>query len=1024
MMKTRTIWVALALVLGSASAWAQGQVSGLVRDAAGNPLPSAVVKESASGSTTVADANGRYSINVATKAANLTASLMGYVSQTKSVQVAGSATANFTLAESQEQLDEVVIVGYGTTTARDLTGSLVSVKSKSFQKGAFASPTQLIVGKTPGVRITSGSGRPGDGARIRIRGGSSINASNDPLIVIDGLPSEGLGLINPNDIESFTVLKDASATAIYGSRAANGVILITTKKGAQDTPLKVELSAVTSVRNTRNRMNVLSTDEFVNAINEFGTNAQRKRLAAAKGYYQVGGTGDVMVAADSLPTNTNWQDEIYQRGLAQDINVALSGGMKKIPYRLGIGYYSETGVLKTSSLDRYSMTLNASPKLARNLTANVSAKAYRAYNRYANQGAIGSAVWFDPTREVLSGDTSKYGGYFEWALPTGALSNLSPRNPVGLLNLRDDRGTNDRFIGNVLFDYKPLSETDLHLYVNVGGDFGANKGTVVVPDYAAMNFVNRGENNRYYNTRSNQLIETYFNYKKDLAAGKVKTDWTGGYSFQKWRSYAENLPNLRYNGDTLAPANPFPYDVDNALMSFYGRSNINILGKYLITATLRSDGSSRFSPESRWGLFPSVALGWNVLEEDLFKSLKGSKVSSLKVRASIGVTGQQDIYNDYGYIANYAYGTGTAQYQFGDNFYNVLRPDAYDYFLEWEKTRTTNFGLDFGMFKNRVNASLDLYEKYTYDLLGVIPVAAGTSFSNLVLTNVGAMTNRGAELNLNLVAIDNANTSLEFGINGAINRNRIDKLSRVADSTSKGIRVGGIAGGVGNTIQIHQVGHPMFTFYTYEHRYDVNGKIIERNGKLDRFDASADENGNGKIDDIEAYIDQNGDGIINSDDLVYMDAQPEPIHTLGFTTTWRHKKWSGGMTWRGEFGHYIYNNNNSLHGNYFSVGGSFPHLNNMSRDFLNTEFMFNTTEQLMSNYFVERADYLRLDNFYLAYDLGNLGKDKYPASINFSVQNALVFTRYSGLDPELAGGIDNLIFPRPRVFNLQLNVTL
>ena len=1023
MMNSHKFLLALAISLASVSVWAQGQVSGLVRDAEGNPLPSAVVKESSSGSTAVTDASGRYSIMVPAKSATLTAALMGYVSLKKTVQVAGSATLNFTLEESAEQLDEVVIVGYGSTTARDLTGSLVSVKAKSFQKGAFSNPAQLIVGKTPGVRITAGSGRPGEGARIRIRGGSSINASNDPLIVIDGLPSEGLGLINPNDIESFTVLKDASATAIYGSRAANGVILVTTKKGLKDAPLKVELSAVSSVRTNRNRMDVLTTEEFVSAINEYGSNNQRKRLAGAKGYYQVGGTGDVMIANDSLPTNTQWQDQIYQRGMAQDINVALSGGVKGLPYRLGIGYYSETGVLKTSALDRYSVTLNASPKITRNLTANVSAKAYRAYNQYANQGAIGSAVWFDPTREVLSGDTSKYGGYFEWGLPNGALSNLSPRNPVGLLELRDDRGTNDRFIGNVLFDFKPLSETDLHLYVNLGGDFGLNKGTVVVPDFAAMSFVNRGENNRYFNTRGNQLLETYFNYKKDLATGKIKTDWTGGYSFQKWRSYAENLPSLRFNGDTLSPANPFPYDVDNALMSFFGRSNINILGKYLITASLRSDGSSRFSPESRWGLFPSVALGWNVLEEKAFKAIKGS-VSSLKVRASVGVTGQQDIYNDYGYIANYAYGTGTAQYQFGSNFYDVLRPDAYDYFLEWEKTRTTNLGLDFGLLKNRVTASVDLYEKYTYDLLGVIPVAAGTNFSNLVLTNVGAMTNRGAELNLNLVAVDTENASLEFGINGAINRNRIDKLTRVVDSTSKGIRVGGINGGVGNTIQIHQVGHPMFTFYTYEHRYDVNGKIIERNGKLDRFDASADENANGKIDDIEAYVDQNGDGIINSDDLVYNDAQPEPIQTLGFTTTWRYKKWSGGMTWRGEFGHYIYNNNNSLHGNLFSVGGSFPHLNNMSRDFLNTEFMFNTTEQLMSNYFLERADYLRLDNLYLSYDLGNIGQGKYPASINFSVQNALVFTRYSGLDPELAGGIDNLIFPRPRVFNLQLNVTL
>ncbi|MGA1364728.1 MAG: hypothetical protein ACO31C_07280, partial [Schleiferiaceae bacterium] len=340
-----------------------------------------------------------------------------------------------------------------------------------------------------------------------------------------------------------------------------------------------------------------------------------------------------------------------------------------------------------------------------------------------------------------------------------------------------------------------------------------------------------------------------------------------------------------------------------------------------------------------------------------------------------------------------------------------------------EKTRTTNFGLDFGIWKGRLTASVDAYEKYTYDLLGVIPVAAGTNFSNLVLTNVGSMKNRGLEANLNFVAIDKENVGLEFGLNGAINRTQITKLTRYNDSTSKGIRVGGIAGGVGNTIQIHQVGSPMFSFYTYEHRYDVNGVIIERNGKLERFDPSADENGNGRIDDIEAFVDQNGDGIINSDDLVIMDAQPEPIHTLGFTTTWRYKKWSGGMTWRGEFGQYMYNNNNSLHGNFFSVGGSFPHLNNMSRDFLNTNFMFNTTEQLMSNYFIERADYVRLDNFYVAYDLGNLYKDKYPATLNFSVQNALVFTNYSGLDPEIAGGIDNMIYPRPRVFNLQLNVT-
>jgi iron complex outermembrane receptor protein len=435
---------------------------------------------------------------------------------------------------------------------------------------------------------------------------------------------------------------------------------------------------------------------------------------------------------------------------------------------------------------------------------------------------------------------------------------------------------------------------------------------------------------------------------------------------------------------------------------------------------LRSDASSRFSKEARWGLFPSAALAWNVLQEDIFAGQ--TLFSNLKVRLGYGLTGQQDIYNDYGYIPNYSYGTATAQYQFGNNWVDILRPDAYDYNLQWEKTATTNIAVDYGFLKGRINGSVDVYRKNTYDLLGVVPIPAGTNFSNRVLTNVGSMTNNGIEASVNLVLVDNATTNFEIGFNASRNRNQITKLSLVQDTTSPGIQVGGISGGVGNTIQIHALGMPMYTFYSYEQIYDANGRPLERNGSLDQYSDGVDVNGNGKIDDIEAYVDQNGDGVINTGDLVaWAGKTPEPRQIFGFTTSFSHKRWSGGMTWRAEQGQYMYNNLSSNHGNYFEVGGSMRHLNNLVTDFLNTGFR---SPQYLSSYYIQEASFIRLDNLYLSYNLGALYKDKYATSLNLSVQNALVITKYQGLDPEIAGGIDNMIYPRPRVFNIQLNVSL
>jgi TonB-linked SusC/RagA family outer membrane protein len=996
-----TLGFCLSFLFLATSAYGQGRVSGSVKDASGAALPGAIVSVEGASATAMTDNSGLYSLNVATNQVTVTASMMGYTSASQAVTLNnGAAVANFSLKEEAVTLDDIVVIGYGTSNIKDLTGSVVSVKTKSFQKGSFSTPEALILGKTPGVRITSNSGMPGAGSRIRIRGGSSLNASNDPLIVIDGLPADGLGLLNPADIESFTILKDASATAIYGSRAANGVILVTTKKGKANAPFRAEVTAVTSFRNVTNQVDVLSPDQFREVIGQYGTSAQQTRLATAD------------------PTQmTNWQNEIYQTGTVNEYNVALSGGLN-LPYRLGLGMYHEKGVLKRSDLKRYTATLNASPSfLNGKLKANTSAKIIASENFYANQGAIGTAVFFDPTRPVLSGDTSLYGGYFEWTMPNGDPSALSPRNPVGLINLRDDVGYNTRALGNILFDYE--ASEFLHLFMNVGGEFSNSRGDIFVPAYAAMAFANGGSVNHYESSRTNRLIELYGNYNKQLT-NRVHADLTGGYSFQHWSSSAPSFPSLNEAGDTISPANPFPYFSENALMSFYGRGNFNISNKYLVTATLRSDASSRFSKEARWGLFPSAALAWNVLQEDIFAGQ--TLFSNLKVRLGYGLTGQQDIYNDYGYIPNYSYGTATAQYQFGNNWVDILRPDAYDYNLQWEKTATTNIAVDYGFLKGRINGSVDVYRKNTFDLLGVVPIPAGTNFSNRVLTNVGSMTNNGIEASVNLVLVDNATTNFEIGFNASRNRNQITKLSLVQDTTSPGIQVGGIAGGVGNTIQIHALGMPMYTFYSYEQIYDANGRPLERNGSLDQYSDGVDVNGNGKIDDIEAYVDQNGDGVINTGDLVaWAGKTPEPRQIFGFTTSFSHKRWSGGMTWRAEQGQYMYNNLASNHGNYFEVGGSMRHLNNLVTDFLNTGFR---SPQYLSSYYIQEASFIRLDNLYVSYNLGALYKDKYATSLNLSVQNALVITKYQGLDPEIAGGIDNMIYPRPRVFNIQLNVSL
>lgn len=966
-----------------------GTITGTVMDTKQQPIIGAAVVVKGTTLGGASDVNGKFRIE-GVKPGNVVvqASYLGYRSKTANVTVEAGKTATVAIAleEDVQMLEEAVVIGYGTTQTRDLTGTVTAIQSKTFQQGNFSTPEQMIVGKTPGVRITSNGGAPGAGSTIRIRGGTSLDASNSPLIVLDGVPLEGdrapgtgiagvpdpLSLINPADIETFTVLKDASAAAIYGSRGANGVIIITTKRGKGNDRLRVEVTNGLSVKQLVNTVDMLSADELRAVIAEKGTPGMKTLIAQ--------GTA-----------NTDWQREIYQPGITNSFNAVFSGGIKNLPYRLSLERFDEQGLLRTGKVERTGAALNLNPVLLNNrLKVNASMRYNNMQNRFADQGAIGAAVTFDPTRAVRS-DTGRYEGWSEWVLANGNPVLLAPKNPVATLEQREDLSNVNRFIGNVEFDYNITEVPGLRAVLNLGGDFSQSRGTIVMDSLNAGVYNIRGVNNQYEQRKGSRLMDAYLNYKRDWALHSL--DVTGGYSYQYWNTESPAFPSISLRGDTVTPAAPFPLFEDNALISFYGRAIYKLLDKYLLTATIRADGSSRFNPAGRWGYFPSVAFAWRMMDEDYFRQFK--KLSNLKLRLSWGLTGQQDIFSNYAFIPSYFRGTPTAQYQFGNNFVPVLRPAGYDANLKWETTMSYNGGIDFGFFNNRLYGAVDVYYKKTSDLLATIPVAAGTNFSNEILTNVGEMSNRGVEVSLSWVAIDNKTTNLEFGANLTYNINRIDKLTVVDNPNSPGILVGGIAGGIGNTIQIQSVGFTRNVFYTRTQEYDENGKPIE--GK---------------------YTDYNGDGIINEKDLVHWKAGPDPTTLIGFYGNGRYKRWNTGFSLRAERGHYIYNNVRSNLGQFRNISG-LGFINNIHRDYLNSQF---ANLQALSDYYLESANYLRLDNIFIGYNVGQLSK-YVNMRVTAMVQNVLVITNYSGIDPEVSGGIDNNFYPRPRVYTVNMNFT-
>lgn len=967
----------LPVILGS-SAMAQNKiVTGKVTDSKdGQPLPgvSVVVKGSTTGTTTAAD--GTFKLSVPETAKTLVISYVGFGPQEATI---GGGSIAVSLVQISTALTDVVVVGYGSTRKKDLTGSITVVTSKDFNKGPISTPEQLITGKVAGVQVTSNSGAPGSGSRIRIRGGASLSASNDPLIVVDGVPLSNSGIagaasplsfINPNDIESFNILKDASATAIYGSRASNGVIIITTKKGKSGGKFRATFSSTASESFRTGQVDVLSSSEYRDIVAQEGGTAQQALLGSA---------------------NTNWQDVIFRNAYTGDFNLSLTGGIKALPYRVSVGYLGQSGILLTSSLKRPSASINISPYLFdKHLKIDINVKGAINQSRFANEGAIGSAVSFDPTQPVYGG---KYGGYFEWIDPATNKPNvLAAKNPLGLLEQVRNTSNSKRAISNVQLDYKFHFLPDLRLNVNAGYDASTGEGTVITDSTASFVVPNFGASSQYKQIIRNKLFESYLNYVKDIKSIKSRVDVMTGYGYQDFLT--ENPQFLSYNlrGDSIGPKGQ-PSKFQNTLVSFFSRLNYVYSDRYLLTLNFRADGSSRFGPDNRWGYFPSGALAWKINQESFLRNSK--VVSDLKLRVGYGITGQQDGIGNYDYLPIYTLGNGTAQYQFGDQFYNTYRGNAYYANRKWEQTANSNIGLDFGLFDGFVSGTFDYFIKKTKDLLNFITLPAGSNLSNAIVANIGSLENRGYELTLNFNPIRTKNVDWNLSVNGTyITKNEITKLTLNDDPAFKGNETGGIAGGVGNNIQINSVGYNPNSFYVYKQVYDVDNKPIE-----------------GLFEDL------NGDGVISGDDR-YRYKKPEASAYLGLSNSLTVKNWSLLFVMRANLDNYIYNNVSSNNGAYRNFTNSAGFLSNVNSSVLETGFSNN---QYFSDYYIENASFLRMDNLSLGY---NFATKEAGRNIRLSaiVQNVFVVTKYSGLDPEVNGGIDNNIYPRPRVFSLAMNI--
>lgn len=980
-----------------------GTISGKILDEKRIELVGGTVQIDGTQQIAAADKNGNYKLTgLKPGVYNLTAQFVGYTSLQKRITVKADASAkvDFLLQSQSQSLNEVVVIGYGSTKRKDVTGAIATVTSKDFQQGQITTPDQLIAGKVAGVSVISNGGSPGAGSTIRIRGGASINGSNDPLIVLDGVPlsnnsisgaANPLDLINPNDIESFSILKDASAAAIYGNRASNGVILITTKKGQSGKP-KINFSSQLSASKITKEAPVLSAAQFRDYVNA-------NDLSAAGTYKSQLGTA-----------NTDWQKEIYQTALSTDNNISVSGSFGKIPYRISAGYTDQTGVLKTSSLERFTGDINLSPSLFKDhLKINFNLKGANVNQQFANTGAIGNATNYNPTSPVYSGN-SAYGGFYEILDPatTTGIKSSASLNPVGLLLQNNNRSNVYRTISSLALDYKFHFLPDLHANINLGYDGSQGSGSQTIPGSAASNLdsykdangvLYSGYYHAYKQTSQNKLFEGFLNYSKTFAAIKSHVEALAGYSTQDFKTTSLNTPSY-FDNNVLNPTSipNYPSNINEYILtSFYGRLNYIFNDKYILTGTIRNDYSTKFAPADRSGIFPSGAFAWRINQE---KFLKNSKVlSTLKLRLEYGVTGNQDGIGSYDYLSDYSLSNTTARYQIGSVFYNTFRPGAYYPGRTWETTATSNVAFDFGFFGDRITGSVDYYSKKTKHLLAVISQPALSNFGNQITGNIGNMTNEGLEFNINAEIIKKKDIGWTANFNVTFNQNKITNLTAIANSTSTGLLTGGITGGTGNTIQINNVGSPRNSFYTYQQVYGLNGKPVDG-----------------------LFNDGSKDGIINQNDL-YIGKSPDPKQYFGFSSDFRYKKWMIGFVTRASLGNYVYNNVASNTGNQNHILNSVLIANNGSSSVLNSGLIGSNGNDVLSDYWIENGSFLRMDNAHIGYNFGKVLKGLGDFRISGNVQNAFIITKYSGVDPEMSSGIDNNSYPRPRTYVLGLNLS-
>lgn len=1003
----RIVNLFVALVLSctlAAPVFAQGgyEVKGVVVDQAG-PVIGATVLEKGTTNGVSTGLDGDFVLRVSSADAIVEVSCIGYSSQTFT---ASQMPAKITISEDALFLDDVVVIGYGTVKKSDMTGSVSAVKADQLNKGVVSSPSALLQGKSAGVVITPGSGAPGSGSTIRIRGGSSLQASNDPLIVIDGLPvsnegisgtADALSSINPNDIESFTVLKDASATAIYGSRASNGVILITTKKGnGSGKGVHLDIDFTASLNQNARFVNVMDATELREAVKQYAG-------AESDAYKALG---------DDESINTNWQKEIYRLAQTYELNASLSGKLDNkvvsMPYRFSIGGLYQQGTLKTGYMGRETVSLNLAPSfLDKHLTFNLNGKAMNMNTRFANTDAITQAIQYTPTKPVY--DENGLNGYSWWNYGKGTFTvdncnTMANQNPVALLNDKKDVSRANRFLGNAQIDYKIHGLEDLRLNLNLGIDYTNSDGTVDVAPNTEQSMHSTqqqeaggnasGYHTNYSQKKLDQTLEFYADYSKTL--GKHSFEIMAGYSWQHFYTESFN-EKFKANGTDPAAAdyylaNPQTNKSEYYLVSFFGRANYSFGSRYYITGTLRRDGTSRFQ-NNKWGLFPSVALGWNIKNESFLSN--SNTVSALKLRLSYGQTGQQDLNaGNYPTLATYIYNTNASQYIIGNQVIQPITPAGYNADLKWETTTTWNAGFDYGFLNDRIYGSVDFYKRFTKDLLNWTPVAAGANLTNYLNANIGNLENTGVEFEINAVAVETRDWNWKIGANVAWNKTVVTKLTTDDErSDYYGVETGGISGGTGNNIQVHQTGKAPYSFFVYQQVYDTDGNPIEG-----------------------LYVDRNNDGKIDTNDK-YCHHKAAPDVTIGLNTTLSYKNWTLALSAHSSIGNWVYDNIHS-NGELLSDLWTNSFVNNRTSGALKTNFR--TNAQYFSDYYVKNASFFKFDNITLSRYFALRPNSDRPMGLNVfaTVQNVACISAYDGIDPEIYSGIDNNMYPRPRTYIL------